>query len=281
MKLKSALGLMLAWLLILGMRPAFSADKPLAFGIFPNLTARQTIKVYRPLANALEKKLQQPVVIYSARDFKTFVERTRQGEYDILLTAPHLAWLARQDVGYRPLLKYAQPVRGLLVVKSDSPFDDLEALRGHTIATADSIAVAVLAVQAEMAAHGLRRNIDYQTIDSGTHTNAVMQVINGRASGAMLGLHPYNLLPPELRQQLRVLAETPPLSSLMYLTHPRLRDAEAQVVRQALQQFAATAEGKAFMQRGGYGGFTPVDGSELRAFRPYALQVQEMLRAAP
>jgi len=88
-------------------------------------------------------------------------------------------------------------------------------------------------------------------------------------------------VPAELRQQLRVLAETPPLSSLMYLTHPRLRDAEAQAIRKALQQFAATAEGKAFMQRGGYGGFSPVDGSELRAFRPYALQVQEMLRAAP
>ena len=36
----------------------------------------------------------------------------------MLLTAPHLAWLARQDAGYQPLLKYAEPVRGLLVVKS-------------------------------------------------------------------------------------------------------------------------------------------------------------------
>jgi phosphonate transport system substrate-binding protein len=33
------------------------------------------------------------------------------------------------------------------------------------------------------------------------------------------------------------------------------------------------------MKKGGYGGFAPVDGSELRAFRPYALQVQDMLRA--
>jgi phosphonate transport system substrate-binding protein len=107
--------------------------------------ARQTVEVYRPLADALEKRLQRRVVIYSARDFKTFVERTRQGEYDILLTAPHLAWLARQEAGYRPLLKYAQPVRGLLVVKSDSKFDAPEALRGRTIATADAIAVAVLA----------------------------------------------------------------------------------------------------------------------------------------
>jgi phosphonate transport system substrate-binding protein len=129
-----------------------------------------------------------------------------------------------------------------------------------------------------LAAHGLTHGIDYRTTDSGTHTNAVLQVINGRVDAAVLGLHPYNLTPPELRQQLRVLAETPALSSLMYLTHPRLRDTEAQAIRNALLRFAATPDGQAFMQRGGYGGFADVDGSELRAFRPYALQAQELLR---
>ena len=255
-------------------------DAPLIFGVFPNMTAMQTLEIYRPLADAMEKHLQRRVTIYSARDFRTFVERTRQGDYDILLTAPHLAWLARQDAGYRPLLKYAQPARGLLVVKITSPYRAPEDLRGQSIATPDAIAVATLAVQAEMAANGLRRNIDYQTTDYGSHLNAAIQVINGHAAAAILGLHPYRLLPPELRQQLRVLTETAPLSSLMYLTHPRLRDREANAIRRALLDFAATPEGKAFMLHGGYGGFAAVDGSELRAFRPYALQAEEMMRAA-
>jgi phosphonate transport system substrate-binding protein len=280
--MKRLLGVLLGlfFLLIAGIRPAASADKPLVFGVFPSMTAKQTVEVHRPLASALEKHLGRRVVVYSARDFETFVARTRHGEYDILLTAPHLAWLARQDVGYRPLLKYAQPVRGLLVVKSTSPFDEPEALHGRTIAAADPVALVVMATQAQLSERGLKRGIDYHTTDSGTHANAVMQVINGRADAAILGFHPYMLMPPELRKQLRVVSETPSLSSLMYLTHPRLRDAEAQAVRQALQGFAATPEGQAFMQRGGYGGFADVDGSELRAFRPYALQAQEMLRSA-
>lgn len=264
-------------LLLAALRPATGADKPLVFGVFPNMTAKQIAETYRPLANALEERLQRRVVVYSARDFRTFVERTRQGEYDILLTAPHLAWLARQDAGYRPLLKYAHPTHGLLVVRAASPFHAPGDLRGHSIATADAMAVTVLAMQAKLAASGLRRNIDYHTTDAGTHFNAVMQVINGRADAAMLGMHPYLLLPPELRQQLRVLAETPSLSSLMYLTHPRLRDREAMAIRRALLDFAATPEGDAFMRRGGYGGFSGVDGHELRAFRPYALQAQDML----
>ncbi len=270
--------------LLLGLavlRPGWAADvRPLVFGVFPNLTAKQTVEIYRPLADAIEKHLRRPVVIYSARDFKTFVARTRQGEYDILLTAPHLAWLARQDAGYQPLLKYTESVRGLLVVKSASPLDDVEALRGRTIATADPIALAVLAMQAELAARGLKHNLDYRTTESGTHTNTVLQVINGRADAAMLGLHPYKLMPADWRQQLSVLAETAPLSSLMYLTHPRLRDTEVQAIRRALLDFAASPEGKLFMQQGGYGGFSQVDGSELRTFRPFALQAQKMLQEA-
>jgi len=279
--LKSAvLSGMLAFVLIADAHPATDTGTPLVFGVFPNMTARQTIETYGPLARLIEKRLRRRVALYSARDFKTFVERTRQGDYDILLTAPHLAWLARQDAGYRPLLKYAQPTRGLLVVKDTSPYRVPEDLRGRSIATPDAIAVATLAVQADMAAHGLRRNVDYQTTDYGSHLNAVIQVVNGRTAAAMVGLHPFMLLPADLRQQLRILIETAPLSSLMYLTHPRLRDREANAIRGALLDFAATPEGKAFMRHGGYGGFVAVDGSELRAFRPYALQVEEMMQGA-
>ena len=59
-------------------------------------------------------------------------------------------------------------------------------------------------VQADMAALGLRRAIDYRMTDYGSHLNAVMQVINGRTAAAMMGSHPYKLLPPGIREQLRI-----------------------------------------------------------------------------
>ncbi|HQS98897.1 MAG: ABC transporter substrate-binding protein [Hydrogenophilales bacterium 16-64-46] len=272
--------LLLACLLLCA--PSLRAEQPpLSFGVFPNLSARQVVEIYRPLARALEKSLKREVVIYSARDFRTFAQRTARGEYDILLTAPHLAWLARQDAGYRPLLKYATPTHGLLVVHKDSALLTPEALRGKTLARADALAVTVLAIQSDLAARGLRAGIDYQLRDAGTHNNAVMQVINKRTDAAALGLHPYLLLAPDLRARLRVLIESPPVSSLMYLTHPRLRDSEARAIRKAMLAFAASAEGQTFMKRGGYGGYAAVDGRELRAFRPYALEVQNLLQEAP
>lgn len=266
-------------LLCLGSRPATSADKPLVFGVFPHLTAKQIIETYRPLVSSLEKQLNRRVVVYSAPNLRAFVDRTQMGDYDILLTPPHLAWLARQDAGYRPLLNYSEPIHGLLVVRADSTFTVPEDLRGHTIATADTIAMAGLAIEADLAKRGLKRGVDYRTMESGTHTSTVMQVVNKRADAAMIGHHAYVLMPDDSRSQLRILATTPPLSSLMYLTHPRIRERDAQAIRQALLKFADTPEGQAFLQRGKYGGFVGVDGNGLQAFRPYALQAQEILRA--
>jgi phosphonate transport system substrate-binding protein len=269
------------WLLLglLASRPLWAIDTPpLVLGVFPNTTAKQIVETYRPLADALEKSLQRRVEIYTAPNFKTFVERTRQGEYDLLLTAPHLAWLARQDAGYQPLLKYTQPVRGLLVVKSASPYRDVAELRGHSIAIADPLAVIVLALQAELAEAGLKPGIDYPIINAGTHINAALQVINGRADAAMVGQNALMQFPPDLHQQLLVLLETPPLSSLTYLTHPRLHEAEVKTIRKTLLNFATTSEGKMLLKNGGFGGFSPINSNELNAFRPYALQTQKMLQ---
>ena len=261
--------------------PVWAAEvPPLLLGIFPNTTAKQIVETYRPLANALEKSLQRRVAIYSAPNFKSFVDRTRQGEYDLLLTAPHFAWLARQDAGYRPLFKYSEPVRGLLVVNSRSSYREVDALRGRTIAIPDPLAVIVLALQAELASSGLDNGRDYTLLRAGTHVNAAMQAVKGSADAAMVGLLPFMLFPPHVRSQLHAVLETPPISSLTYLTHPRIREADVQAIRKGLLTFGATAQGQAFLKKGGFGGFSPLNGSELNAFRPYALETQKMLQGA-
>lgn len=271
--------LALVLLFLMGLRTGWADDaRPLVLGVFPYVTARQIVETYRPVVKALEDKLQRRVLLFTAPDFTTFAKRTRQGKYDILLTAPHLAWLAHEEARYLPLLKYDLSIHGLLVVKSDSPFKGVEDLRGHTIATPDSIALVVLAGKAEMAAQGLREKIDYQVKPSGTHINAAMQVINGRADGAMLAQQTYNLMRPELRQQLRVLAVTPLLPSLIYLTHPRLPVAEVQAIRKALLDFSASPDTQARKHHGSHGAIGPIDDAMLLAIRPYALQAQEMLR---
>ncbi len=256
-----------------------AGQMPLIFGVFPNLSPKVLVETYRPLADFLQDRLYRHVEIYSAPDFKTFIANTAHGEYDLLLTAPHLAWLARQRAGFRPLLKYAQPVRGMLVVRADSPIQSPVQLHGKRIATADPLAVVTMAMLAQLRVQGLDPGSTVQITNAQTHNNAAMRVFNGEADAAILGIQGFSHLPADVKEGLRVIDETPPLSSQVFLTHPRVRDQEALAIRRALLDWAATPEGKAFMERGGFGGFAELDGQELRAVRPYALEVQEKLKA--
>jgi phosphonate transport system substrate-binding protein len=273
--------LLAALLVGAGLRPAWGAEAPLVFGVFPHLTARQLLVTYRPLAAVLEKRLGRPVLVYSARDFRTFIARTRAGEYDLLLTAPHLAWLARQEAGYRPLLKYSEPVHALLLTRTDSKLAAMQDLRDRVVAVADEIALATLAIELDLTAEGLERDRDYRTLPAVTPVNAMTQLLAGRADAAIVGTHPFKMLPAEKRAQLRVVARTHAMSSLTYLAHPRLSDDAAQGLREGLLEFAASPAGREFLAKGGFGTLVEADDSELAAFRPHALRTQALLRAAP
>ncbi|MBT9566784.1 MAG: phosphate/phosphite/phosphonate ABC transporter substrate-binding protein [Thiobacillus sp.] len=247
-------------------------------GVLPYVAAKEIVETYRPIAYSLEKQLKRRVLLYTARDFKTFVERTRQGEYDVLLTAPHLAWLASDKPGYVPILKHARPVRGLLVARADAPFESLASLRGQTVASPTSVALVVLAIQSDLAAQGLKSDVDYASTTAVTHVNAAMQVVNRRVAAAILAQQPYSMIRPEFRSQLRILHQTRALPGLVYLTHPALSPQESDAIRIALLKFADSAKGKVFLQRGNHDALNPVTANDLLAMKPYAQQAQERLK---
>lgn len=255
------------------------ADRaPLVFGVFPSLTPKVLIETYQPVVQDLKRRLDRPVVLYTAADFKQFVARTRRGEFDLLLTPPHLAWLARQDTGYRPLVKYASPVQGLLIVRTGSSVRSIAELKGKTIASANPLAVIAMAMEAQLRAHGLTPGTDLRIHNAQSHNNAVMLAFNGVTDAAIVGTQAYRQLPPNVRTGVRVIGRTPPLSSPMYMTHPRIRDAEATRIRDALLGFVASVQGRAFIKRGGFGGLVQPDGKELQLFKPYALEAQQRLK---
>lgn len=271
-----------ALLMLVFLAPAAKAEKPapLVFGIFPNLSTQQILMTYRPLADALEKKFQRQVLIFTAPDFKTFVTRTHRGEYDLVLTAPHMAWLARQEAGYRPLLQFDQPVRGLLVVNKASALNTLQDMDNANIAIGDPLAVTVLAMQDLLAASGLKSGQQFRLYEAGSQSNAAMQAISQRSDAAIVGRQPLNSLPETMRQQLRVIAETKALSSQMFLTHPRVNERDAAAIQETLLAFERLPAGQSFMTKSGFGKLVTVRDGEFQVFRPYALEVQRLVRDA-
>lgn len=278
--LLSALAWLAAGLVLAGYPGRTMADS--SFGVFPNMAARQVIKPIQPLAETLGAALGSPTVPYTAPDFRTFVARTQSGAYDLVLTPPHLAWLAVEKAGYQPVLRFRNPVRGLLVVPAAQPPAPLtQSLRDARIAQADSVAMAVLAIEDALATHGLVAGRDFRQIDAGTHTNAVMQVVSGRADAAILGFHPLRALPEDLRRQVRVVLESAPVYGLVLLAHPKYSAEDIAALRTALRRFETTPAGRRFFEQGGYGGLAEFSRADLAAFRRHGETVEARMGRQP
>ena len=249
----------------------------LKFGVFPNLSARVMVETYQPLANSLGDSLRQSVSLESAPDFITFHSRTLKGEYGLLLTAPHLSWLAWKEGGYRPVLTYKEPARGYLIVQADSPYRELTDLRGKTIAMPDPLAVVNIRMEKILEKAGLRQGHEFMVAESGSHTNAATYVNQGQTDAAVVGVLAFLRLPKDVRDKLRIVAETQAMPSHVFLVHSRVTPEHERTLVKAIHKFVSSEAGKAFLQKGGFGGVRTLKRNELKAIEADAMELKRRL----
>lgn len=259
--------------------PAMAAATPvIKLGIFPNLSMRLLLETYRPLAEAIGKMASVQVELHSAPDFRTFHQRTLAGEYDLVITAPHLAWLAWKRAGYRPLLAYDRPVQGIIVVRKDSHIKKLADLKGRKrIATADELAIVVLRMERSLERVGLKEDQDFICIDARTHNNAALQLYEGKVDAAIIGALPYRKLPEHVRKGLRVISESEPMPSQIYLAGNHIEPTTEARMLTAVHAYMVSPEGKRFLEAGGFGGVHRLTRTELNRVADDARRVERLL----
>jgi phosphonate transport system substrate-binding protein len=257
---------------------ALAAPNAFSFGVFPQLSTRLMAETYQPLVDSLGDSIRQPVSLESAKDFFTFHQRTAGGEYDLVLTAPHLAWLAWKEGGYRPILIYEEPAKGFVVVRADSPYRQLSDLRGKSLAIPDPNAVVNIRLAKTLAKAGLHPGQELAVIEAGSHTNAVTHVSDKQTDAAIVGVFPFLRLPNEVREGLRIIAETPDLPSHVFLVHPSTSTADEHAIRRAIEQFVRGQSGKVFLEKTGFGGVRALKKDELKQVEGDALEFRKRSR---
>jgi len=273
------MGRLLALLLALSAAIACAGqdDKPLEFGVFPNLSARTVVAIYQPLRSYLEKQLGRPVRIYTAPTFKTFVERSLKREYDLMLAAPHFARLAETDAGYIPLAVYSRELRAILVVPKDSPYKSIVDLKGKSVAVPDSLALMSMFAVQMLRDNGLTPGKDVSLVNVRGHDNAVLSVIHGESAAAATSAAPLAQMADDVRTQVRVLASSDKVPHQAFMASPRLPAAEVEQLRKLLLDFARSPEGRTFLEVNKFGGLRPLSRGELKQLDPYAAEAKKIL----
>ena len=257
---------------------ARAATTPLTFGVFPNLSPERQFRLYQPLADYLEQWLARPIQLYTAKTPRAFVEATQLGNFDIVLTPPHLAWLAEQEAGYLPLATYTGTIKGLLVVAATSHLHSAAELKGSTIAIPDPLAIVTMLGVSFLQETGLRRGTDYRFVNRGSHNNAALAVINGEVQAAILGGLSFSQFPESMRSKLRIIGTTPKVKSFFFMANPRLPTTTVEAVRDALLTFGTTPQGRLFLDQGHFGPILPATAHSLTTMARYGVEVQRMLK---
>ena len=267
--------LLLCCSLPLGARAAVT---PLVIGLFPNLSPRRQFHLYQPLADYLERRLARPVQLYTAKTPRAFVEATQLGNFDIVLTPPHLAWLAEQEAGYRPLATYASTIRGVLVVAASSGLHTAAELKGSEIAIPDPLAFVTILGVAYLQEAGLHQDIDYRFLNRRTHNNAALAVINGEVPAAIINILFFNQLPETVRSKLRIIGATPAVKSFFFMANPRLSPTTVGAVQDALLAFGTTRQGRLFLDHSHFERILTSDPHGLTAMARYGAETLRLMK---
>lgn len=247
---------------------AADAQPPLRMAVHPYASTLALINTFRPLRQFLATRLGRPVEFYTAASFDAFVDTLMAGDYDIVISPPHFAVMAMER-NYVPLLHFQASLEPVLAVPAGSAARQAGDFRGKRIAMADRTAFIRLVAIKWLADAGLQAGRDYQLVERPSHGAAVGAVKAGEADAGLTTTTALKQLPGEMQEQLRVISTGLRFPHLFTMANGRLDQALIGQLRQALGDFPATEEGRAFMEKTAFGGYEPITEDKIRQMKPY------------
>lgn len=218
------------------------STKVYTFDVVPQFPAAKIYTTWSPLLQRIGQDAGLCFELRVSASIPEFEQRFLKGESDFTFLNPYHAVLAYQKKKYQPLLADAQDLlTGILVVRSDNHIKNLNDLKGKNVSfPAPNSFAASLLIRAELA----KQKIDVNPVFVKTHSNVYRSVIN---KDALAGGGVNNTLDneaPEVRQQLRVLYETPAYTPHPIATHPSVTSEVRERFLKAMVKLSQNEEGQ-------------------------------------
>jgi phosphonate transport system substrate-binding protein len=245
---------------------AYADDDPwLRFAVFPYTDSRTLIEQQAPFKAFLEKTLQRPLLMLTAPDFRTFMQRTLAGDYDLILSAPHMARYAEVRGHYQRIAMGIRRGRGVIVVRADSDIIELDDLRDRNIAMASPLSIRYQMALQMLSSHGLQTGRDVGINTVSNSSNALLTLLNGNAAAALIGIDEWDRLDGNTQRDVRLLCRLPSAPGVMLMANPQLPEPALAAFRAAVAAFNRSPASRDYF----FAGFTPISEEAMRSLDPY------------
>ncbi len=212
--------------------PTPGDEPPISFGVVPQQSAAKLARLWRPVLEDISSRTGVTLRFATAPDIPTFEERLASGEYDISYMNPYHYTVFSRSPGYRVFAREkGKRIRGIVVVRKDSPISALEELDGRAMAFP---APAAFAASILLRAHFKRRNWRITPTYVSSHDSVYRAVAKGLYPAGGGVPRTFDNMDAGVREQLRVLWKTDGHSPHAIAAHPRVDVAVVAAVREAL-----------------------------------------------
>jgi len=214
-------------------------DRVYSFGVVPQQAATRLAQMWVPLLQRLQVVSGVPLQFATAKDIPTFEQGLAAGRYDFAYMNPFHFVVFNVAPGYRALARDRdQRLKGIMVVAKQAPYTALEDLANQELVfPAPGAFAASILTRAELE----RRGIPFQTRFVASHDSVYLNVAGGHFAAGGGIRRTLEALNPEVREQLRILWETPGFTPHAIAVSPRVTEQDAQAVGQALLNLADEA----------------------------------------
>lgn len=221
---------------------AASAATTYTFGVVPQFEQRKLFATWKPIIDELSRRTGLDLHLEVTLSVPEFEGALDKGTFDFVYANPYHILRVSQTQGYIPLVRDEEALRGILVVRKDSPVKSVEDLAGKSLAVPSPNSVgASLLMRADLERlHGVHVNM----VNARTHSSVYLHVLNGLADAGGGVQKTMAEQEAAVRDNLRVLYTTRAMPSHPVAAHPRLPVAVREQVRKALLDMAATPAGK-------------------------------------
>lgn len=247
----------------------------LSFGVVPQQAPSKLARLWTPILAEVSKRTGKRLVFRTAPSIPEFERRLARGEYDLAYMNPYHFTVFNRAPAYVALARQkGKRIRGIIVVRRDSPIRGLEDLRDATLAfPAPAAFAASVLPRAQLRESGIDITARYVS----SHDSVYRGVAKGLMPAGGGIERTFNNVSEDVRKQLRVLWRTRDYTPHAIAAHPRLSMDSRKAITDALTSLGNDPEGQALLSTIGFSGIEPARDEDWDDVRALGIELLDRL----
>jgi phosphonate transport system substrate-binding protein len=252
----------------------------LTFGIVPQQSAGKLARLWTPVFEHLSATTGYRIEFKTAPNIPEFERRLAAGEYDLAYMNPYHYTTFHKQPGYQAFARGKdKKLKGIVVVRADSPYREMSELADQTLAfPAPAAFAASIVTRSYLQNHAIPFEAKYVS----SHDSVYRSVAKGLYPAGGGVMRTFNNAEDDIREQLRILWVSPGYTPHAFAAHPRLDQPVVDTIQSAMVELDQTESGRTLLENLKLKGISPASDSEWDDIRSMNLQLLDgLINPAP